>query len=171
MFIKIINVDVERVENGTKSYEMAEVLYETDGQKRTHKVMSFVNPGVYKKVKEATKGDTFEVNVIKNPKGYNQWNAITASSSPSDTNSSSETPVRSAVSNATTSRTFETAEERAARQRLIVRQSSLSNAIDVLTTGAKAPPDPEAVKQLAEDFTKWVFEEVDLFNQPNDLPE
>ncbi|HET8688881.1 MAG TPA: hypothetical protein VFM18_19905, partial [Methanosarcina sp.] len=61
------------------------------------------------------------------------------------------------------------------RQVLIVRQSSLTNAIAVLTAGSKTPPDPEAVKKLAQEFVDFVFQadtsfsNVDLFTQDNDI--
>lgn len=172
MFIKVVNVDVEHVDKGNgKSYEIAEVLYDLDGVKRTQKVLSFANPTVFKTVKSATKGDTFNVTVIKNPQGFNQWNSITksdASVSSDAASSDSGTSTRTATNTARGS-TYETTEERAKRQRLIVRQSSLSNALELLTAGAKAPPDKEAVKALAEEFTDWVFEKVGVFDEPNDL--
>lgn len=56
------------------------------------------------------------------------------------------------------SRDFETKTERAERQRLIVRQSSLAQAIAVLSVGAKAKLQVEEVLGLAETFTTWVFE-------------
>ena len=66
---------------------------------------------------------------------------------------------------------YETRDERIARQRLIVRQSSLANAIEVLTT-AKVY-DAAVIKNLAEDFTNWVFEKgaVGLENMESDIPE
>ena len=170
--IKVIDVSVEKVDKGNgKSYEIAEVLYDVGGQKRTHKVLSFVNPGVYKTIKDAVKGDYFEVNQIKNPQGYNQWNAISKSNGAASSDTSTETTTYRSAANAPASRTFETAEERAQRQRLIVRQSSLSNAVETLSPGAKAPLDPNVVMQLAEQYTNWVFEKVDLFDEPSDIPE
>lgn len=173
MQIKIINVDVESVVNGNKNYELAEVLYDFQGNKRTQKVVSFANPSVFKTVKNAQKGEFYEVTVTKNGQGYNQWTAISASdgSAPAGNERASGTAPASSAGSNTAVRTYETAEERERRQRLIVRQSSLTAALATLTPGAKAALDPAAVQKLAEQYTDWVFEKVDLFNQPNDLPD
>lgn len=52
---------------------------------------------------------------------------------------------------------YENADERAARQRLIVRQSSLSNALQYFEL-SKAKPSIQEVTDLAEQFTAFVFE-------------
>ena len=174
MFIKVKHVDVESVQKGKNSYQVAEVSYDTEQYKnQVHKVMSFVNPTVFAVVSKAQKGDTFEVDKSKNSAGFNQWNSITPTDSAGGVNdsvASSSAPTRSASTPSTqVNRSFETAEERADRQRLIVRQSSLTAALATLSPGSKGPIDPEAVKALAEQYTDWVFEKVDLFDQPNDI--
>ena len=67
---------------------------------------------------------------------------------------------------------YETRDERNARQRLIVRQSSLAVAKDIVSVGAKTV-SPETVKELAEDLTNWVFEkgQVGIANIESDIPE
>jgi hypothetical protein len=62
-----------------------------------------------------------------------------------------------ATSSVTVKSNYETAEERAARQRLIVRQSSLSNALQYFEI-TKAKPTVDEVTDLAESFTKFIFE-------------
>lgn len=173
MQIRIKNVDVETVPGVGKkaSYQKAEVLYD-NGQytNQVFKLFSFTNPSVFALISKATKGDTFEIEVTKNDKGFNQW--VSASASVGGSGSSdSATPVsRSTGTSGSTPRssTYETTEERAVRQRLIVRQSSLTAAIATLSDGKNAL-DPEQVKGLAEDYVSFVFEKVDLFDQPNDL--
>lgn len=68
-------------------------------------------------------------------------------------------------------RDYESKEERTARQRLIVRQSSLTAALSTLTPGAKTV-DKEAVKALAEEYFDWVFEsgETGIQNMEDDIP-
>lgn len=56
-----------------------------------------------------------------------------------------------------TKSTYETPEERAVKQIYIVRQSSISSAIGLLTTGAKVPPDADAVLEVAKKFETFVF--------------
>lgn len=53
---------------------------------------------------------------------------------------------------------YETREERAARQRLIVRQSSLTAAMSALGVGAGEAGDVSEILELADKFTDWVFE-------------
>ncbi|HET8689565.1 MAG TPA: hypothetical protein VFM18_23390 [Methanosarcina sp.] len=175
MRIKIINVDIESVQ-GRTTYEKAEVLYEAFGKKDTKNIVSFSNPEVFKTIKDSKKGDEFEVTVTKDKNGYNQWSSIgpVGSSQPASAASNgADNKPKSAGSLG--GRDYESKEERDRRQVLIVRQSSLTNAIAVLTTGSKTPPDPEAVKKLAQEFVDFVFQadtsfsNVDLFTQDNDL--
>lgn len=169
MLIKLIHVDVETktAKNG-KTFEQAEVLYESDGKKNTKKIMSFYNPAVFKAIKDSERGKSYQVELIKDDAGYWQWTKYVAadgyveSSKPLANN---DRPSTSPPAN----RNFETKEERDARQRLIVRQSSLNNAVAILTPGSKTALDPDAVKRLADDLTDWVFEKVDIFDMPNDL--
>jgi hypothetical protein len=53
--------------------------------------------------------------------------------------------------------TYETPEERARRQVLIVRQSSLANAVAMLSPGAKGSIKKEDVLVLAQQLSEWVF--------------
>ena len=55
------------------------------------------------------------------------------------------------------SSSYETAEERAARQELIVRQSSLAQAVEVLKGDGKKIPSFEDITSLASKFSDWVF--------------
>lgn len=54
-------------------------------------------------------------------------------------------------------RDFETKEERAIRQKLIIAQSSISNAIETLKT-SKGSIAKEDVKELAQEYFDWVFQ-------------
>lgn len=170
MRIKVLNVDVESKGEGQKQYEVAEILYDVNGNKQTFKLVSFSNPAGFKLIKDAKKGDEFDVEVTK--KGnYNQWTSVSvAGSSPAPTAAGSSTV--SKPSNF--GKDFETKEERAARQVLIVKQSSLSAAIATLSPGAKTALNPDDVVQIAEKYTAWVFENKaeDIFKEefPSDIP-
>lgn len=170
MLIEVVYVEVNKAGTGRSQYEVAEVTYSTNGNKRSFKVMSFANPQVFKVISQAKSGDKFNVTVGKNDRGYDAWNAIEAASAEAKNSSSnSGTTVPKFAGDR------ESKDEREAKQRYIIRQSSLSNAIQVLTTGAKAAPKYEEVTDLAEKFVKFVYEAVpdtaafDLFNSPNDL--
>lgn len=153
MQIVIKNVEVENVVKGKSRYSKAKVDYTWNGEFRNQNIMSFSNPDVFKKVQELV-GQTVEVEVGKNEAGYSEWRSISAVGGA--TGAPAASPGTAATTRVTGSN-YETKEERAARQVLIVKQSSLSAAVATLSPGAKAPLDPNAVKALAQDFADWVF--------------
>ena len=179
MQIQIIDVgtpNTHAAKNG-RSYQSIEVTYKgTDGKVSSKKLMSFSNPSVFKAVSNLTKGDSVDIITVKDDAGYWQWTGINDGSTPSQA-----APAAQASTHTTTRVTgsnYETADERATRQRLIVRQSSLSAAVSILTVGAKTV-DKEAVKNLAQELTDWVFEtkpltiaklDADIADIPDDIP-
>jgi hypothetical protein len=176
--ITIVNVEItsRAGTNGKKGYEQAEVVYkqEYNGKQdvKTKKIMSFANPAVFAAIKSAKTGETYEVTQVKEGEFW-QWTNIVASSGASSAPAASAAVPPNAKPTATANtygRDFETATERAEKQRLIVRQSSLSNAVAMLVTGAKTPPNVNDVKKLADELVAYVYNAPDLFDQPNDLP-
>ena len=147
-----------------------EVNYKDEaGKTQGKKLMSFTFPLVFNALKDAKQGDTFNITTSKNDKGYWDWTEATPATG-------GEVAVAGAkpASSVTASKgSYETADERTARQRLIVRQSSLTAALGTLTVGAKAI-DKEAVKALAEEYTDWVFEKLGgvdaVVALPDDIP-
>lgn len=167
MQIQIIDVgtpNTHAAKNG-RSYQSIEVTYKgNDGKVSSKKLMSFSNPNVFKTISGLSKGASIDVVTTKDDAGYWQWTGINDGSNPAPAQATQgATPTATRV----TGSNYETAEERAARQRLIVRQSSLSAAVSILTVGTKSV-DKEAVKGLAEELTAWVFEKD---NTPTSLPE
>lgn len=157
MQIQIIDVgmpNTHAAKNG-RSYQSIEVTYKgSDGKVSSKKLMSFSNPSVFKAISGLTKGASVDVVTTKDDAGYWQWTGINDGSTPSVATS---TPATSpATTTRVTGSNYETAEERAARQLLIVRQSSLSNAVSILTVGSKHV-DKEEVKSLAQELSDWVF--------------
>lgn len=167
MQIKVLNVDVNDAGSGRNKYQIAEVLYDDGGDKKTFKIFSFVNPTVFKTMSGAKNGDVFTITTGKNDKGYTTWESATSGAS-------AEAPAAATKSTGNTfgGRDFESKEEREIKQRYIIRQSSLSNAIAVLTTGAKSPPDEKAILDLSDKFVNYVFETADIFSEdfPQDIP-
>lgn len=168
MQIKVLNVDVNDAGSGRNKYQIAEVLYDQNGDKKTFKIFSFVNPGVFKEMSNAKNGDVFTITTGKNDKGYTTWESATSGA----VESSAGVPTKSTTYGGSAGRDFETKDEREAKQRYIIRQSSLSNAIAVLTTGAKTPPEAQAILDLSDKFVNYVFEVQDIFSEsePNDIP-
>ena len=102
----------------------------------------------FKTLADAQSGQQYEITIVKNPQGYNDW---TACSPANGAASHSDAPAAAVAgkANATPRSTYETPEERAQRQVLIVRQSSLSNAVSCLAVGSKSPPQPAEVIAVA----------------------
>lgn len=171
MQVQIKNVDVQWAGEGRKKYGKATVDYTYNGETRRQSVMSFSNPDVFKKVQELV-GQTVEVEVGKNDKGYSEWRSINVGNVTSPSAAAGSTG--SGTATRVTGSNYETKEERAARQVLIVKQSSLSNAVETLSVGAKAAPKREEVIELAQFYADWVYskenDETGFDTMKDDIP-
>lgn len=155
MLIEVIDVGTPVA---VKKYHTIEVAYKADGKTSGKKLMSFLFPEVYETLSKASRGAVFEVTSVKNDAGYWDWVKVVESGSaglPAPTEQGAAPRDFKQESKAVKS-TYETAEERAARQILIVRQSSLSNAVATLAVGAKSIT-PTAVVALAKEYEDYVF--------------
>jgi len=144
------------------SYQQLEVTYKNltySGKVESKKLMSFgANAGAFKTLAEATNGSQWEVTVVKNAQGYNDWPTVVPSSGATEATPSPQTSGAQARSQPGQTRsTYETPEERAQRQILIVRQSSLSAAVSTLAVGAKALK-PDDVIAVAKQYENYVFD-------------
>jgi len=162
MNITILSIDIKTVPTAKGSYQTADVAYKNNsfqGKVEGKKVMSFgATKDSFATLAQAQPGQTYEVTIVKNDKGYNDWvsmaQAVPGAASPAAT---PQAGVAGKAPAASPRSTYETPEERAQRQVLIVRQSSLSSAATVLTAGAKTPPSAQAVVELAKVFEAYVF--------------
>jgi len=137
-----------------RSYQSMEVTYKNDsGQVQSKKLMSFSNPDVFKQAKEWQKGDTVDVNTQKDDNGYWQWISIGADAIAQATSTSSNAKPTTRV----TGSNYETKEERAQRQVMIVRQSSISSAITALTAEGKRPSVAD-ILGMAKEFENFVMD-------------
>jgi hypothetical protein len=142
----------EYVQKGKNGYNKGVVTYtNSKGENKQQTLFSFANPAVFATLKAAVPGQDYMVDTTKNDAGYDQWSAVKPVSE------ADAAPVQGGTK-AVTKSTYETAEERAARQVLIVRQSSLSAAVGTLSPGAKSALDSEQVLALAQKYTDWVFQ-------------
>ena len=153
---------------GGKKYNILDVAFVNErGENKTWKQFSFTGPAVFAALKEAKPGDVYDITTAKNDKDFTIWASATKSTGAPK--ASPNAPAGTAYKP-----TYETAEERAIKQRLIVRQSSLGYAITALTTGSKSPPDTQAVIDLADKFVAYVYDapelNVELETMPDDLP-
>lgn len=160
-----INIEVigVQVENKGK-FSMAQVAYKgPDGKVEGKKLPSFNNPEVFKTLTAAQQGDLFQVVSEKDNNGYWQWTSAVAGGK---NVGNSETGVVAVKSQTTQARSnFETPEERAARQVYIVRQSSISNAVDLLKDPKKVASVDE-VLAVAKEFEEFVFGTRNILQEP-----
>lgn len=143
-----------------RTYQQLEVYYKNDkGENLAKKLVSFTNPEVYKAAKNWQAGQEIEVNTVKNAKtGYWDWVSIGGDNAVSETKSESKPATKVTGSN------YETKEERAARQTYIIRQSSISSAVELLGQGKSV----QDVLSVAKQFEDYVFGAKET---PSDIPE
>jgi hypothetical protein len=119
------------------------------------------NEASYKALQSAAAGDVYDIEVVKNPAGFNDWVSAKKSdgvTSPSSTGgATNSSPAKVSAYTASPKSTYETPEERAVKQVYIVRQSNLSTAVAALSVGAKTAPTPEAIIDMAKRFEEHVF--------------
>ncbi len=165
MQITVNSVETSFTKTAKGGYSTANIAYVNErGENKSWKLISFANPKVYDILKAAQAGETYEIVTRKNDKDFTEW----ASAEKLAANAASPAPTGAVKAPAVSQ--YETRDERNARQRLIVRQSCLSNAVSILSTGSKSPPETAAVKALADELVAFVFEAPDLFEQADDIP-
>lgn len=175
-----LNLKAKVKKNGGGFYDGWELIYKSsEGEVKTiaKPIQSLkFNKKLENGLSSLAAGDDFTMELEKNAGGF--WDAKSVQKGIVEVEAPAAPARPTVAGNAAPARaggTYETPEERQAKQRYIIRQSSLSNAIEVLTTGAKAPPDLDAVFDLAEAFTNWVYEKKDgpdLFEDlTSDIPD
>lgn len=181
MQIQIQFIDVSVEDKG--KYKMAEVTFKdlAKGQTSSKKLMSFSNPVVYKTLVDAKKGEVYTIEMQKNEKGFWDWVAAATANGVNTAGGGSPEAVTKATGStsfASPKSTYETPEERAKKQVYIVRQSSISAAIDTLKTDKKSPSVTE-VLAVAQQYEAFVFgldqqppklEDLPTFDDDYDVP-
>lgn len=132
-------------------YSQMEISYVDErGGNKTWKIMSFGNPKVFDTFKSAKEGEVYEITTRKNDRDFTEWAAAErvdgTSAKPAAAKS---TPVVSQ---------YETRDERNTRQRLIVRQSCLAQAVTLALKLDTPPHETQPILDLADEFVAWVFE-------------
>jgi hypothetical protein len=169
MQITVQNVQTNTINKGGKSrpYGEAKVEYLNErGETKTWTLRSFTNPSVFKTLSEAPAGTTYEITTTKNDKDFTEWSSATpvAASAVGTSSPSKGTPVAARS-------TYETPEERAIKQRLIVRQSSLAQALVYTANQDRQGQDGvQAVLDIADRFSQWVYEAPSLTEMTEDIP-
>lgn len=149
MEIEIVDIaKVDKEDKFGKPTRTLAVTFTSEGVTRTQNIVPFANPKVFAVLDEASVGDKFDVTITKNGK-YDNWSAIGPVGS-----FKQATPTTKVIGS-----NYETAEERAIKQRYIVRQSSLANAISYYNYSVDTPHQSvEGVIAIAKQFEEYVFE-------------
>ena len=155
--ISIVSVDITTKPTAKGSYQQATVAFRnlSTNKLEEKKILSFTDEGkaLYNTASAVVAGQVYTITSEKGEKYWN-WTSMTQTTP----EAAAASPIKVAEKAGFQPRTYETSEERAERQVLIVRQSSLSAAVATLTTGAKTVPDIEAVVHLAQRYTDFVFQ-------------
>lgn len=198
--IKVLSISEPSFTKTPKGgYNQIEVAFKKDGKVEGKKLIDFKYPEVYKFFKGLKGGENVNVTSIKgeDDKFWN-WSAATvetgeAVNAPAEQEGVASEPAvdnRAATKSSgtasgrgkVTGSNYETSAERARRQVYIVRQSSISAAIDLLKvntttvhtgTASHTPVTKEQVVDLARYFEAYVFEQQaagKLVDMEDDLP-
>ena len=176
MNITILNITKATATSAAgKPYQTIEVAYKDSfGKVASKKLLPFgAQKGSFDALQAAVAGQSYNLTVVKNDKGYNDWTNAVLGTSPMPA-ASVGTGSNAQSTNVQVKSTYETPTERALKQTYIVRQSSISSAIDTLSVGAKSV-SPDDVLKLASRYYDYVFqspEDVamqDVVALPNDI--
>lgn len=179
--IKVISVENTFVPTAKGGYNKLEVAYKNlESNKVESKIlMSFgLTADAYKALADAKANDTFSIVSEKKPgnDGKEYWTWLSAAQAAPGSMPAAKTSAATSGFSTPIKSTYETPEERAKKQVYIVKQSSISAAIATLSVGAKAPPSTDAVLEVAQKFTDWVFSQDQvkaptLAEMPDDFPD
>jgi len=148
--IEVIDAEYADVpkKTGKGTYGQLTVTFKNEeGKVEAKKLFDFAaSEELFMKLKVSKKGDTFAIVREKNDKGYWDWKEIATQTA----------PVGKPASGGTyTKPTYETADERAAKQVYIVRQSSLQRALEYHQKDEAY--DIETIIKTASIFTDYVL--------------
>lgn len=152
--IEILNVTPNKVPSKTGYYTSLEVAFKNltfQGKVEGKKIMDFAEKIAFNALVNASPGSKWDVTRVKGEK-YWTWEAV----SPLNSNATTQGIPMAEVTKVTKSQ-YETAEERAARQVMIVRQSSLSNAIALATAIGDKKATIESIIKDAMTFEAFVL--------------
>jgi hypothetical protein len=164
MKIQIVNVEVQTKTTKTnKPYVVSVVIYKDvafDNKVKEKTIMPFgVTQYTQATMADAKPGEFYEVEVLKNAQGFLDW--LKAEKTTGDAPPKTQEGVPQAMLKATASlspkSTYETPEERAAKQIYIVRQSSISAAVNILSSNTKKVVDVKEVIEIAKELESFVL--------------
>lgn len=171
--IEILNKTVTTKPTAKGSYQILELAYKNktfQDKVEGRKIMSFgATAESFKVLAAGNNGEVFDIEVVKNDKGFNDWVKANRAGANTGATAAVSRPANAAAGASSAPRSnFETPEERAQRQVLIVRQSSVSTAAAVLSAGAKSAPKIADVIEAAKEIESYVFGQAAAQADPTD---
>lgn len=168
MKIQILsNTQVQAMTKAGKPYNKLELSFKNlnTGKVEGKNLMPFgETKNTFETLSTAGTGDVFEINTVKNNQtGYWDWVSATRSSADA---APAQSATRATGAMTSPKSTYETPEERAAKQVYIVRQSSISSAIAILSPGNKSALDVDQVLAIASQLEDYVFGKDKQVEQP-----
>lgn len=180
MQIEIIAVVTEAKKNSRGGiYNEAVITYKNKSFQdkiETKKILDFAAKEVYPTLSQAKFGEVFDIVRTKDEQGYWQWTGIGPGNDSNQFKAQPEgNPMNNKTPSVTPKSTYETAEERTARQVMIVRQSSLANAVSLLAANGGKKNTVEEVIAVAKQFENYVLDKTPTpdknTNSFSDIPE
>lgn len=171
MQIQILNVNkIPATTSKGEAYTALEVAFKNitfQGKVEGKKLTPYgTGKAAYTSLANAQPGQFYDITIVKE-NGYNNWSAATlgngeaaqsqAPTTTAPTGGAYRPQGTSTARSTERASTFETPEERAKKQVYIVRQSSISSAIALLSPGAKASLKPAEVIDTARQLEAYVF--------------
>ena len=163
MQITIVSVGaVEQAAKGKAKWEQFELVYRGNKGEQKKTVRSF-EAGVFTTLKDAEVGVTYDVKVVKEGE-YWQWKEATVAEKEQNAGTTNEVPV--AKGSKAKVGDWETSEERAKKQTYIVRQSTISNALEHAGLVGLDKPSLTQILEIAATFERHVFDKNVASEQP-----
>lgn len=139
------------------SYTILTVNFrDASGKVASRNIMSFVAKEVFNALQVGKENEIFEVTEDTNAKGYKEFTSA-KSTGTFDTPNSGASNGSDTKSSSVPKSNYETAEERANRQILIVRQSSLSTAVDYIKAVGNVKAKVSDIITIAKQLEGYVF--------------
>lgn len=176
--IEVILSKVETKLNAKqKPYQQCELTYKRldTGKVEAKKIIEYYAKDIFANAATAASGSQWIVTAEKGEQ-YWEWKGFTPIAPGGGQAPQAQAKAAGVVNNSTstaTRSTYETPEERAKKQVFIVKQSSLSNAIETLSVGAKSLKSEDVIA-LAQMYTDWVFDTkptVPFADMEDDIPQ
>lgn len=158
MRIEVLTVEIE---NKAK-YKVAKIRYRMGTKEYFKNIFSFGDQKPAYDVLTTNKVGHFEITQDESTQ-YKNWIKAEPVAAPTGASTTSEVKVAPKS-------TYETPEERANRQVMIARQSSLDRAVQLLTLQGNKKATELDVINLAESFTKYVTEGYEKYVTESDPP-